>query len=526
MKKRRTELVFVYFLLLVLLGLTEYLQYLCHELTINDAFISYRYAENFAQGHGLVFNFGEYVEGYSNLLLTLILAGFIKIGFQPHGVSVMIGHLAGLGVVFLSFLISSALREKKDLFSLIAPAVLAVNPMFIYWSNGGLETQLNVFLLLLLLFFVHLRYIKNENKHSIPLIVSAVLFILNRPENFIFVIGLLVFLIVLNFKFIKSYYKSEAVIFSSILAALAILIAWRVYYYGYPLPNCVYAKSLYQVLYEKHKWSLWDIFIQFITRERSINYSVGFLNSIGGVFILLPALLVVFLSRINRRMYLILYMVILFYTGLVFWGRGGWMPYYRLFTPVLPVVYILVSMGVAVIVERVFSGLWIKRAVAAVVLCFGVAFTFGIPNISPLPERIEAQSELGKKLNRISSPREILASTILGTVSYYYRGYVLDMFGLTDEYIAHHGKPVNVGRMHFWYVASKRPTYFVTNTWRPMRMYFRDNPGEREQFRYFESKRYRKIKIYLFVRRSKLNSSNIGKHFTDGKFVRVPQNIR
>jgi hypothetical protein len=40
----------------------------------DDAFTSYRYAENLVQGHGLVFNPGERVEGYSNFLYVLIMA--------------------------------------------------------------------------------------------------------------------------------------------------------------------------------------------------------------------------------------------------------------------------------------------------------------------------------------------------------------------------------------------------------------------------------------------------------------------
>ena len=41
----------------------------------DDAFISFRYARNLSQGHGLVFNPGfERVEGYTNFLWVLLLA--------------------------------------------------------------------------------------------------------------------------------------------------------------------------------------------------------------------------------------------------------------------------------------------------------------------------------------------------------------------------------------------------------------------------------------------------------------------
>src|SRR5688572_14492820 len=45
-----------------------------HAWGSDDAWISYRYARNLSEGHGLVFNEGERVEGYSNLLYVLLMA--------------------------------------------------------------------------------------------------------------------------------------------------------------------------------------------------------------------------------------------------------------------------------------------------------------------------------------------------------------------------------------------------------------------------------------------------------------------
>lgn len=42
--------------------------------TTDDPFISYRYAENLASGYGLVFNKGEWVEGFSNPTWVFILS--------------------------------------------------------------------------------------------------------------------------------------------------------------------------------------------------------------------------------------------------------------------------------------------------------------------------------------------------------------------------------------------------------------------------------------------------------------------
>ena len=51
----------------------------------DDAFISFRYVRNLLEGHGLVFNPGEYVEGYSNFLWILELAAIWGIwGVRPE----------------------------------------------------------------------------------------------------------------------------------------------------------------------------------------------------------------------------------------------------------------------------------------------------------------------------------------------------------------------------------------------------------------------------------------------------------
>src|SRR2546422_6324150 len=50
----------------------------------DDAFISFRYARNLRQGHGLVFNPGfERVEGYTNFLWVMVLAGLDRLGIEP-----------------------------------------------------------------------------------------------------------------------------------------------------------------------------------------------------------------------------------------------------------------------------------------------------------------------------------------------------------------------------------------------------------------------------------------------------------
>src|SRR3954468_9274361 len=50
----------------------------------DDAFISFRYADNLARGNGLVWNLGEYVEGYTNFLWTILIAVGPVLALGPY----------------------------------------------------------------------------------------------------------------------------------------------------------------------------------------------------------------------------------------------------------------------------------------------------------------------------------------------------------------------------------------------------------------------------------------------------------
>src|SRR3954452_12539716 len=64
----------------------------------DDAMISMRYARNLADGHGLVWNAGERVEGYSNFLWTLVMAAVHGLGFGDSGASLA---MMAIGVALL-----------------------------------------------------------------------------------------------------------------------------------------------------------------------------------------------------------------------------------------------------------------------------------------------------------------------------------------------------------------------------------------------------------------------------------------
>ncbi|HMJ10771.1 MAG TPA: hypothetical protein VK524_05155, partial [Polyangiaceae bacterium] len=65
----------------------------------DDAFISFRYAQNLVHGRGLVFNVGERVEGYTNFLWVLVLAGAGRLGFDIVRCATVLGIVFGAAAV-------------------------------------------------------------------------------------------------------------------------------------------------------------------------------------------------------------------------------------------------------------------------------------------------------------------------------------------------------------------------------------------------------------------------------------------
>jgi hypothetical protein len=81
--------------LVVLAWLASAAWFLC-----DDAFISFRYARSLVEGHGLVFNAGERVEGYTNFLWVLELAALWKVfGLRPENVAPWLSVLCTVGTL-------------------------------------------------------------------------------------------------------------------------------------------------------------------------------------------------------------------------------------------------------------------------------------------------------------------------------------------------------------------------------------------------------------------------------------------
>ena len=150
-----------------------------------DVFITLRYVRNFLAGGGLVFSSGASlpaVEGYSNLLWTMMLAAVGALGARLDVAARLLSHAAlALLLVAVPFFrrrgAGGGAWERRSYLEWFAPLAVFSQPILHYVSDWGLETTCHTLMLFLAgAALVH----RHHGLASLALLAVA----LNRPEGF------------------------------------------------------------------------------------------------------------------------------------------------------------------------------------------------------------------------------------------------------------------------------------------------------------------------------------------------------
>jgi hypothetical protein len=207
----------------------------------DDAFISFRYAENLSNGLGLVYNAGERVEGYSNFLWTIAMAAAVKAGLDPVRFSEGAGLVCFAATILL--LLRTGLRifrerPEKRLYLPLAAVGLSLHRDARVFATGGLETAL--FALLATAVVIFAVEARSPRRHLLVGFL-AVLAALTRPDGGIF----LVVAALAPLHALLRKRSAKELLFVSLpgLALYVPYLVWKVVYYGDILPNTFYAKS-------------------------------------------------------------------------------------------------------------------------------------------------------------------------------------------------------------------------------------------------------------------------------------------
>jgi len=415
---------------------------------VDDAYISFRYAENLVSGNGLVFNPGERVEGYTNFLWVV----FTALGMQAGLDAVLLSKV--LCFAFSALTLLAVYRYAGTVFDLTGPVrllavlLVAASPAVAVWSLGGLETTFFSFLVTLAV----LSHLKSVRRGEVPLGSSVALLLasLTRPEGL--AIAAILFVDLLRR---RPGARAAALWLLPLAAGYVPYFIWRYSYYGYLLPNTFYAKT---------GGGLSHV-------ARGLAYAKSYFVSAGGwlhVFALVPLAL-------GRRKWGLLLVVCGLYTLYIVMVGGDGLAMHRFFVPIIPLLFLLVAGGLDEAVGRLGAsrGRVVGTAAVAVVIAAGVLTTF-YPSISSsekdfvTQDRIRVQGNwvpIGKWLKGYAEPGESIAVTAAGALPYYSGLYTIDMLGINDVHIAHRKMPPGAAgiagheKYDMEYVLSRRPTY-------------------------------------------------------------------
>lgn len=421
-------------ILLIVLGVL--LAVLHSKITfVDDAWITFRYSANLANTGQLVFNQGEKVEGLSNLLWGLIIAGVSKV--LPLSIPVIATSCALLlitGSLILLWRVG-VLLDLNPLPALIPPMLLVLTSGFFKASTNGLEIPLFLFLSILVIFF----FLREQ---YIPCFIFLGLLFLTRIEA----IGIGLFFIVLILTLGKKEKRKSAFIGIGILLGIVLAATlFRISYFGDFIPNSVRDKQI------PVNSGLILSGIRYIL-EYFLNYPVFAVVIFAGLLLLIRQILMAGIKPFYqslcteriRKLLVIVLACILFSFVVILKNGGDWMPNYRL---IFQYGILMACLVIVLLKEKSIS------------IVIGIALLIGpfIQTVDLFLYRIRheenfqiAEFSAGmpfwkEAVDNLSN--NLINSDIVSAEAIGYIGYNLpqvsihDPLGLIDHHIALHGKP-------------------------------------------------------------------------------------
>lgn len=400
----------------------------------DDAFIYFRYARNFADGHGPTWNVGgERVEGYTGILWLLPLTVASKLGLDVPETARYLGFALGVGALAMLYPLAAALPagRRYPLSPVLASLALAAAGPFALWTLAGMEMPLFI-LLVLIGVWLHLREDAGDAA-AVPW--SAFAFVLataTRPEGALIVgvTGLFKLSALLDPATRNARFR-QLLLWAGFIAVLyGGYLLWRYNYYGDLLPNTFYAKVTVGR----------DVY------DRGVRYLVSSGRDYG--VLLLMAGLVAYLAG-TRPAKAPLYLATLVAAWMV-WvvlSGGDTLLFGRFIAPILPLLYLAAALGAALLLEATVEARNRLVARPAFALLFAAVLLATLyPSLDPFLDfdhRILRDNILiGRWMAEHLPPDTTIAVTWAGAIPYYSRLPTLDMLGLNDTHIAHADVPV------------------------------------------------------------------------------------
>jgi hypothetical protein len=289
-----------------------------------DAYITYRFAKNLAEGNGPVFNAGEKVEGYSNFLWMAFISGAYRLGFDMPGFSRFVCWLSNTVTFFLVWLIPFRFFSVRGFSSLVTPLLYVLFLPFSYIAASGLETAL--YTALIALCTLTILWARDR---ALPFAAASLLLLLialTRPEGILFSAFYAAYL-GLSRLTKKEQLRPFMPGFIIILAGYSLFLLWRFSYYQTLVPNTYYAKGSFPLL---------------IRMGLGMFTARGFVTRYPYLAIFLFMLWKVRTLSVERRLLApLLCFIAAGLTFSIFFSGFDWVPFFRYTLPVVPLLMIL-----------------------------------------------------------------------------------------------------------------------------------------------------------------------------------------
>ncbi|MCA9582185.1 MAG: hypothetical protein KC416_10360, partial [Myxococcales bacterium] len=423
--------------------------------TMDDAFISFRYARHLAGGHGLVYNLGERVEGYTNFLWVVLAAGFEWLGWAVPPFMALVGSVSAIVTVWITARAAVALGggssppsahkagdppSSSMVLAVVAGLPLALLPGFAFYAVTGLETCLFA------LFLSAAGFVLVKDREVPFALLTSVAFWIRPEAGLLGVVGW-------GWLLWDRRRRGDRWPGRALLVFLALVtpyLVFKVIYFGSLLPATIHAKP--PVLAQGFKY-------------------------VGLGLVPLAPMIVAGLWGLHRRWltraHRILFGLWVMYTLATLLTGPDWMPASRLLVPFFPWLCVAIS--------PVLARPWLAGPPSRVFAVAGVALAFFfLGNVGwrsfTLYQGYAYQWEGDRAVVGLIETLEKRGVRSIGTVNIGLVGYtgarmrILDLVGLTDVHIANlpgahlHKEPSET------YLAERSPDVFLLTSSKPVEL--------------------------------------------------------
>lgn len=208
--------------------------------TIDDAYITYRYARNLLDGQGMVYNPGERVLGTTTPLYTFLLAGIAIVSGGAEApfpwISLLINSISDAVTCMLLIELGRKLGHRKA--GIASALVWAIAPMSVTFAIGGMETSFFIALMTATFYFY-------SREKPVPAAITASLSLLTRPDAMLFILPLMIERCRRSLPWARFNPQPLPIRIKESLAFSFPVLVWlgfAIPYFGSPLPNSLAAK--------------------------------------------------------------------------------------------------------------------------------------------------------------------------------------------------------------------------------------------------------------------------------------------